>query len=214
LKIIDEEELKADKVLSDLKKHLYNDGLIIYPTDTLYGIGYNFFSVNAQIKLDLLKNRNNIPYSVAVSNIEMISNLTSQSLKQFKLFNKIYPYSKMTYLFKLKDNIDIKLVKGSNLIGIRIPNKESVKILIDFLKFPITTTSVNFSGSPPLNSSDEIKKMIEQTEFSDDIILVDGGKLPLSTGSTIIDFSGKKIKIIRRGDDYDKAKKFINDLRQ
>jgi len=214
LETISEEEINSETILSELKEHLENDGLIIYPTDTLYGIGYNFFSRNAQLKLDSIKKRSDIPYSVVASNFEMINNLTSQSLSQFKLFKKNHSCSKMTFLFKLKNEIDKNLVKGSDLIGIRLPDSKTIRMLVNFFNFPITTTSVNISGSAPLNSSDEIKKMIEQTEFSDDIILINGGKLPLSTGSTIIDFSGKKIKIIRRGDDYEKAKKFINDLRQ
>ncbi len=204
-------DLKKKSVLSEIKDHLLSDGLIVYPTDTLYGIGCNFYSLNGQKKIEEIKQRSDIPFSVAVSDFNMLSELTSQSLNSFKRIIDKISTSKMTFLFKIRNNIDKELVKGSELIGIRIIEIPEISELINFLGFPLVTTSVNISGSLPLNSPKEINEMLK-SKPDIDIVLINGGLLPPSAGSTILDISSKKIRIIREGDNFLKIKKLISEL--
>ncbi len=214
MRIIPVSKLNDSKVLSDIKEHLSNDGIIVYPTDTFYGLGCNFFSLSAHEKLDSIKGRSNAPYSVAISGIQMINNLTSQSLSLFNSFISLLSPGKMTFLMKADEEIDKALLKDSKLIGIRIPDFQPVKDLIDFLKFPIISTSVNSSGTSPLNSDKSIEIFIENSGFSSETIIISEGKLHNSKGSTIIDLSKQIPYIVREGDDLDRVKKFIADFQK
>lgn len=210
LKIKYREILSADS-LNKISTHLEKDGLIIYPTDTLYGIGCNFFSAKARLKIDRIKARDDIPYSVAVSDITMLKEIVEDIPELFNEFYRKMLPGKFTILMNLAGSVAKDLVKGSDKIGIRIPDIPKIIRLIRYLGFPLITTSVNRTGYPPINSPDEIESFLDD-EISvplSDLILIDKGVLPLSKGSTIIRFSGKNIELVRKGDEHLKLLKFI-----
>lgn len=212
--IIPVSDIDSADVLSVVYKHLKNDGLIIYPTDTLYGIGCDFYSNSARDKIDKFKGRSATPYSVIVSGRKMIRDLTDQSLSLFELFTNYHSSEKMTFLFKLNKKINNEVVKGSDLIGIRLPGKSLLRKMVELLGFPIVSTSVNISGTPPVNHSERIVQMIRSSQFSSEIIFIDAGDLPESKGSTILDISGNKPVIVREGDDPEPVKNFIRDYQK
>ncbi len=214
MRIIPVSKLNRKENLSALKEHLLKDGIIVYPTDTFYGLGCNFYSLPAQKKIDLIKGRSDSPYSIAISDTKMINDLTSQSLSLFELFLNFHSPGKMTFLMKANKKIDRKLLKDSLLIGIRIPDHKPVRKFIDFLKFPIVSTSVNLSGKPPLNSDDKIADFIKNSGFSSETIVISEGELGNSKGSTIIDLSDESPRIVREGDDLERVQKFIADVQK
>ena len=144
----------------------------------------------------------------------MLNDLTSQPLSLFELFVNFHSPAKMTFLMKANNKIDKKLLKGSKLIGIRIPDHQPVKKLINFLEFPIVSTSVNVSGQSPLNSADKIEIFIKNSGFSSETILISEGELFNSKGSTIIDLSNEIPCIVREGDDPERAQNFIIDIQK
>lgn len=214
MRIIPVSKLNKEEIRSEIKGHLLKDGIIVYPTDTFYGLGCNFYSLPAQQKIDSIKGRSDSPYSIAISDKKMINEITSQSNSLFELFLNSYSPGKMTFLMKANKNIDKKLLKGSLLIGIRIPDHQPVKKFIDFLGFPIISTSVNLSGENPLNSKKKIVSFIKNSGFSSEIIIINEGDLDTSSGSTIIDISDETPNIVREGDDLKKAQKFIIDVQK
>ena len=214
MRIIPVSKLNEEEIRSEIKEHLLKDGIIVYPTDTFYGLGCNFYSLPAQEKIDLIKGRSDSPYSIAISDAKMINDLTSQSLALFELFLNFHSPGKMTFLMKANKKIDCKLLKSSVLIGIRIPDHQPVKKFIDFLKFPIVSTSVNLSGNPPLNSDDKIADFIKNSGFSSETIIISEGELDNSKGSTIIDLSDEIPRIVREGDDLVRVQKFIVDVQK
>ena len=214
MRIIPVSKLNKKEILSALKEHLLNDGIIVYPTDTFYGLGCNFYSLPAQKKIDLIKGRSDSPYSIAISDTKMINELTSQSLSLFELFLNYHSPRKMTFLMKANKELDKKLLKGSMLIGIRIPDHLPVRKFIDFLGFPIISTSVNASGNPPLNSDDKIANFIKDSGFSSETIIISEGELDDSKGSTIIDLSDEIPAILREGDDLERVQRFIVDVQK
>jgi tRNA threonylcarbamoyl adenosine modification protein (Sua5/YciO/YrdC/YwlC family) len=130
---------------------LHHDGMIAYPTDTLYGLGGNFFSLALIEKIDRLKKRHDMPYSVAVGNLPMLESLTSEIPAIFySSLLKLLP-GKFTFLFTASPAIDIRLLKQSDKIGIRLPGLPPLLQLIEKTGLPLVSTSVNRSGQPPLN---------------------------------------------------------------
>lgn len=197
-----------------IKIHLKKDGLIIYPTDTLYGIGCNFYSVKALAKIDKVKARLDLPYSVAVSDINMLGEIVKDIPELFNKFYKEMLPGKFTLLLDPAKSVNKKLVKGSDKIGIRIPEIPGIIRLIKFLGFPIVSTSVNKSGKPPLNSPDEIESFLnnEVSVPLPELLFIDKGILPLSKGSTVIKFSDNNIELVRKGDEYLKFEEFIKNI--
>lgn len=210
MKVISVSDLKKRNILDEIVSHLDSDGLLIYPTDTLYGIGCNLFSLEAQDKIDVLKGREDVPYSAAIPGLEYLKDLTSGPLDLFDLFSKTGSFSMMTFLFRINKNIDKKFVKYNSLIGIRIFNEGPLKELLALTGSPLITTSVNSTGEQPLNSPETIRDFANRSEFSEDIIFIDNGSLPDSKGSTIVDLSGDEIKIVREGDNFSKVMEIIS----
>jgi L-threonylcarbamoyladenylate synthase len=116
-----------------------------------------------------------------------------------KRFQGLLP-GKFTFLFKPGPAVDPALLKGSGKIGIRMPGLPPLLELIAALGFPLISTSANRSGRPPLNDPAAIA-----CEFPGLDLLIDGGVLPPSKGSTLIDVTGETPHIVRRGDDEQKA---------
>jgi L-threonylcarbamoyladenylate synthase len=176
------------------------DGVIAYPTDTLYGLGGNFFSAAAMARIDALKKRNDLPYSVAVGSMAMLESLVAEIPDIFRArLQKLLP-GKFTFLFKPQPSIDPVLLKNSERIGIRIPGLPPLLKLISALNFPLLSTSINLSGRPPLNDPQRIAR-----EFPGIDLLIDGGVLPPSLGSTLVDVAESPPRIVRRGADLEKV---------
>lgn len=184
--------------LSLIQNTIENDRLIIYPTDTLYGIGGNFLSLQTHAAVDAIKKRSDMPYSVAVSGIEMLKTLVETIPDAFhELYEKLLP-GKFTFLFKASRSLNKELLKNNDKIGIRIPNVPNVLKMIEILGTPLISTSVNRSGEPPLNDPAEINLQFSAAETI--ALMIDGGSLPPSKGSTILDITEDPVKCIRKGD--------------
>ncbi|MCI0470234.1 MAG: threonylcarbamoyl-AMP synthase [Candidatus Aminicenantes bacterium] len=201
--------IKLDDLLSPVNKIkiktlLERDGIMIYPTDTLYGIGGNFFSLEAGAKIDFLKGRADMPYSAAVADCAMIERLTEELPAYFfELAKKIFP-GKFTVLLKAAKSLDRALLKNNDKIGIRIPGHPRLMELLAYLEIPLISTSVNRSGLPPLQDAEQIKR-----EFAGVELFIDAGPLPPSKGSTVLDLTVSPIRVIREGDDYEKIKDYL-----
>jgi len=200
------------EVLMEIRRHLGSGGLIVYPTDTLYGVGCNLFSDTGRNKIDVLKQRKDLPYSAAVSSIDHIKGLISGSLDPLHLFLKWGSFHGMTFLFRLNENIDNRIVKKSDLIGIRVFDTGPLHTLIKFTGEPVITTSVNLTGRPPVNTISEVRQFITNSPLEDDTFIIDGGDLPVSRGSTIIDLSGDKARLVRSGDNFRKIKEILKKM--
>ena len=173
-------------------KIIKSGGLIVYPTDTLYGLGVDSKNESAINKINLIKNRKT-PISVIGWSIDVITNWTNISSHDLLMANKILTESN-TVILPVKDNIVHASILGANqTLGIRMPKYRFPIELCNNLGFPITTTSVNKTGDSPLNDPELI---IDQFGSKIDLI-IDAGILPASSGSTIYKFNNSKFEIIR-----------------
>jgi tRNA threonylcarbamoyl adenosine modification protein (Sua5/YciO/YrdC/YwlC family) len=183
---------------------LHNDGVIAYPTDTLYGLGGNFYSLALIEKIDRLKNRRDLPYSVAVGSLAMLESLAATIPEIFQMrLHELLP-GKFTFLFAASPAIDPRLLKSSAKIGIRLPGLPPLLQLIEKIGLPLVSTSANRSGQPPLNDPAQIA-----SEFPDIDLLIDGGVLPFSKGSTLVDLSASGPCLVRAGDDAERFSAFM-----
>jgi len=210
MKIIKYSDILKNKNIDHIKKFLEKDNILIYPTDTIYGIGGNFFSLPLLKRIDEIKGRIDNPYSVVISDISMLNDLVEEIPDIFYTIYKNFLPGKFTFLFNASKSLNKSLLKNNKKIGIRIPGVPNILKLIKILNFPLISTSVNISGEKPLNDPEKIMREfpILQTPLFDSI-LIDYGIMPESKGSTIIDISENRIKYIRKGDDYKMFKSWI-----
>lgn len=167
---------------------LNNDGLIVYPTETVYGIGCLFDSEIGRAKIYAVKNRNEkLPLSILVDSVEMLENI---GVKISKLGNFLIQncwVAPLTLIFEF----------GNTTLGARIPQNEFCLKLLSETQKPIFSTSANISksGKPDPISVSEIDTRIIKNVNS----VIDFGDLKNPVPSTVVDVSRNELKILRKG---------------
>lgn len=188
---IDEEELKRVVNILD------NDGVIIFPTDTVYGIGCNCFSTKAIKKIFSYKKRpNNKPINVLTDNYEKILSVVKEiKPKEKELINKYMPGA-LTIILKKNEAISPLLTANLDTIGVRIPANSIALKILESVNYPLATTSANISGE-----ESGIKLADFEVDFADKVdAIIDGGESKLKVASTIVQVDDKdNIKILRQG---------------
>ncbi len=198
MNIIQYKQLNSLENEGIVRKVISQKGVIVYPTDTLYGLGGHFYAPEVSRAIDGIKHRTDMPYSVMVSGLDMLKPLVDFIPDIFYHLHDQFLPGKFTFLFNVSPGLDPVLVKGSPKIGIRIPDVPGMLRLIDHLDTPLLSTSVNRSGDAPLNDPAAIV-----SHFGNDPaiqLLIDNGPLPASAGSTILDLTRSPITCIRKGD--------------
>lgn len=184
-----------ENVLNEIINSLDNDGLIIFPTDTVYGIACNSFSEKAINKLFLAKGREfNKPIGVLTNSIDKINMVVDNiNETESKLIKNYFP-GNLTIVFNKKDNVSDLLTANKNTIGVRIPDNQIALKILERYSFPLATTSVNIAGE---KDGTEINDFINDFKNKVDII-IDGGKTS-ETPSTIVRVEDNSIVVLRQG---------------
>ncbi|MGB9201606.1 L-threonylcarbamoyladenylate synthase [Methanobacterium sp.] len=194
MKIIKIDGTNPDQDKIKIARMAMKDGsIIIYPTDTVYGIGANVFDEKAILKIFSIKKRPlNKPLSICISRIEDIKNVAKMDVKAETIIRNLLP-GPFTIILKKNANISSLLTAGSDKIGIRIPDN---RVCMDLSReFPITSTSANLSGYDIPESSEGV---IKQLGSSIDIMM-DAGICKHGIPSTVIDMTVYPPKVLREG---------------
>jgi L-threonylcarbamoyladenylate synthase len=171
---------------------LRRGGVVVYPTDTLYGLGANIFREEAVKRVYRIKRRSqDKPLSICLGRVEDLERVAYLEGDALKLAKNLLP-GPYTLILKKKDHIPDSLSAGSDKIGVRIPDSPVCRELA--LEFPITTTSANLSGEEPPIRVDQLVEL-----FQEEVDLyLDGGDGNRSP-STVIDLSSWPLEILRAG---------------
>lgn len=187
--------MKVKELLSISKNNLYGK-IVSFPTDTVNGVGALVDDIEGIKKIYHLKHRDpNKPLAILAANIESIlPYIEYPSIEVLDMMKKFWPGA-LTIIFKKNINSNLLIAKNIDTIAFRIP---SSKIALSILEHfgPMATTSVNLSGSKPLNSYQEI-----YNNFNDEIdYIIEEEELKSGISSTIIDATKYPYVIIRQGD--------------
>jgi L-threonylcarbamoyladenylate synthase len=187
--------LKAIKIAAEVIK---KGGAIIYPTDTIYGIGVSALDQAAIERVYKIKERPGIkPLSVAVSDVKMAKKYCVVGKKQEEIFSALLPGA-FTLIFPAKTLKKNKILTISNgTASIRIPDFRITALMAKELKIPFTATSANISGLPGSGNINTVLKQLGNKKNLIDLVL-DAGILPKKDPSVIVDLTGSKPKIIRK----------------
>jgi tRNA threonylcarbamoyl adenosine modification protein (Sua5/YciO/YrdC/YwlC family) len=171
-------------------------GIVVYPTDTVYAIGCDALNVRAIEKICKIKGLNpqKTNLSIICSDLSNISEYAKVSNMIFKLMKKNLP-GPFTFILNATNNLP-KIYKNRKEVGIRIPDNNIVRALVQELGNPILSTSVR-SKDDILEYSVDPELIEEEYGTSVDVV-IDGGYSGLEP-STVIDCTGDEIEIIRQG---------------
>ena len=173
-----------------------NGGIVIFPTETVYGIGTNGLDENAIKKLYIAKQRPiNKPISLLVNSIEMINQVSRHITKlEYALIKEFFP-GPLTIILKKKDIVPDILTANSDTVGIRMPSNEIALKLIEYAGVPIATSSSNISGRPSgTNLKDIIKDFYGQVDY-----FIDNGPSKIGLASTVVQVINAIPNILRQG---------------
>lgn len=181
-----------EKIISQAINVLADGGIVLYPTDTVYGLGANIFDSKAVKRVFQIKQRSLLkPLSILVSDVNAIDLVARVPLKQKELINNYLP-GPYTFILNRRKIVPRTVTSGSALVGVRVPDNEIACRLASI--FPITTTSANLSDDEVLSNPKEI---LEQLDCEVDLV-IDVGELKSNHASRIVDLSGRNPKIIRK----------------
>ncbi|MBI3397365.1 threonylcarbamoyl-AMP synthase [Candidatus Woesebacteria bacterium] len=179
---------------------LNKGGLVIFPTETVYGIGADVTNPAAIEKLNNYKQRPyGKPYSIAVENQKMAEEYADLNQTAKNLYKQFLP-GPLTIISRGKGGVAKGVESENGTLGIRIPDYPLVIEIIKKLGRPITATSANASYQKrPYKISDILDNISEkQKELID--LLIDAGTLPLREPSTVIDTTMDDVVVLRSGD--------------
>ncbi|MBS5858125.1 MAG: L-threonylcarbamoyladenylate synthase [Clostridia bacterium] len=171
-------------------------GIVIFPTETVYGIGVNGLNETAIKKLYEVKQRPiNKPISLLVNSIEMIEKVAKDITEiEYDLIKRFLP-GPLTIVLKKKDIVPDIVTAGFDTIGIRMPENEIALKLIEYAGVPIATPSANISGRP---SGTNLKAIMK--DFNDKVdYFIDGGISKIGVASTIVQVVNDNPYILRKG---------------
>jgi L-threonylcarbamoyladenylate synthase len=171
-------------------------GVIVYPTETLYGIGANAWDGAAIAKVRVIKRREGKkPILVIVKDEQQLSMLTNEvSPEARKLIAKFWP-GPLTLVFKATKEVPAVLTQGLGTIGVRIPSSPVCLRLLELCGCPLTSTSANLSGGPSLHEVPDIKRAIPRGVD----LFLDAGKLTPVLPSTVVDMCVSPPRLLREG---------------
>lgn len=187
--------------MDEAKKCLLSNKILVYPTDTLYGIGCNALSKKAVAKVYAMKKREEgKPLSVIMADFAMIKNYCELSPKQARILISLLP-GPYTFILPLKKSMPASKTME---IGIRVPEHIFMRHLSKEVGIPVVTTSANLSGK---KHAATVKQLEGKISASADLI-IDGGICIYKKPSTVIDLVHMKIVrkgAIRKGDKFEWA---------
>ena len=192
-------DLKVNKDYSkieDVSKVIKNGGIVLFPTETVYGIGANGLDEEAVKNIFIAKGRKqDNPLILHISNMEMLDKIAKNITElEYKLMEAFWP-GPFTIILERKDIVPDVVTGGLNTVGIRMPSNEIAKWLIEYANVPIAAPSANISGRPSgTNVEDIFKELSNKVDY-----IIDGGQCEIGVESTVVRVIDNIPHILRPG---------------
>jgi len=170
--------------------------IVVFPTETVYGIGTNGLNEKAVERLYEVKQRPlNKPITLLVSNMKMVELVAKDITEiEYKIMQKFFP-GPLTIILKKKDIVPDIVTSGQDTVGVRMPSGEISRKLVEKAGVPIAAPSANITGEPSGTNIQDVKRYFDgRVDY-----FIDGGESELGVSSTIVQVINGKIKILRQG---------------
>jgi L-threonylcarbamoyladenylate synthase len=189
------------KIVKNTAESIKQGKVIIFPTDTVYGLicdATNKKSVQELFKIKGRKKKKAVP--IFVKDIAMAKKIVVINKNQEKFLKKYWPGKVTAVLKTINKRQEIKIYGvDKKTIALRVPGYKIIDALFEKLNRPLTGTSANFSGKPESTKIEDVIGQFWGRKLQPDLV-IDIGNLKKSRPSTIIDLTTHKIKILRQGE--------------
>ena len=185
-------------------KKIKDGGIIVFPTDTVYGIGCDPYNKKTILRLyEIKKRKKTKPFPIlGLSKMELEKIAEFNTLEE-KIAEKFWP-GQVTLVLKVKDEKIRQSLCLDKKIAVRVPNNQCVLSLLKECKL-LVGTSANISGTTPFTDPNECSKNLITYD-----LLINGGIIPGQSESTIVEIVGDDIKILREGNVPEKEIRELN----
>lgn len=175
---------------------LHQNGLVVFPTETVYGIGGNALNSESISSIYKAKGRpSDNPLIVHLASKDQISDYAVNIQEYaYKLMDAFWP-GPLTMVFNKSEKITKNITGGLDTVAIRVPDNYIAQGILRTSKLPICAPSANISGRP---SSTTFKHVVEDLDGKVDMI-IDGGKSVIGLESTVLDVTTETPVILRPG---------------
>ncbi|MDO8424498.1 MAG: L-threonylcarbamoyladenylate synthase [bacterium] len=185
------------KSIKEAIRIIKNGGVIVAPTDTVYGLICDATNQKAVERLFKIKQRpKNKAVPIFVKDVETAKKLAEIDKAQEKFLEKVWP-GKITAVLKLKNQRSKLYGVGKITVALRVPGSKLILELLKKTKKPLTGTSANVSGQPASGNVKEVLRQFEGRKYQPDLV-IDAGSLPGSNPSKIIDLTVFPYKTLRQ----------------
>ena len=192
---IDEQNIK-EASLDYPAEMLKNGGLVVFPTETVYGLGANALDETAVESIFKAKGRpSDNPLIVHISDISQLDELVCEIPENAHILMETFWPGPLTLLFKKTKKVPLKTSGGLDTVAIRMPKNKIALKLIERAQLPIAAPSANTSGRPSPTSADHV---LDDLNGKIDI-LIDGGPTGVGIESTVLDLTSQIPMILRPG---------------
>ena len=182
--------------LKEVAKTIKQGGIVVFPTETVYGIGTNGLNENAVKRIYEVKQRPlNKPISLLVNSMDMINDIAQEITDLEKALIKEFFPGPLTIILKKKDTVPNIVTANSKTVGVRMPSNKIALKLIEYAEVPIATPSANISGKPSGTNMEDIMKDFEGKVDC----YIDDGPSKIGVPSTIVQVIDGVPHILRQG---------------
>jgi len=184
------------EILSEAALIIQNGGTVIFPTETVYGLGADALNEDACDKIFKAKGRpSDNPLIVHITTMEELNELVDEIPQNAKILAKHFWPGPLTMILNKKDIVSYKVTAGLETVAVRMPKSKIATELIKLSKRPIAAPSANTSGKPsPTNASHVIDDMFGKVDM-----IIDGGSCEIGLESSVIDITSETPTILRPG---------------
>jgi len=173
---------------------LRDDGVVVYPTDTVYGLGCDITSKHGVERIVRIKGRDpKKPMSFVCADLTDIARYARVSNFAYRILKRFLPGA-YTFVLEASREVPKLLLTKQKTVGIRVPDHPVAMALVRELGNPVLSTSANRGGEDPLNDP----ALIQKTLGKEVDIILDSGILP-QLPSTVISLVGDEIRVLREG---------------
>ena len=170
-------------------------GLVIFRTDTFYGVGADPFNPEALAAVNELKGREGKPVLVLVAEAVDAGRLIAERTRAFDLLAAAHWPGALTLVGRARAEAPELLTAGTGTVGLRLPDDPEARAVVRACGGLLTATSANPAGSPPARSAEEAARYFPNLPG----VIVDGGRARTELPSTVVDVSGGRPRLVREG---------------
>jgi L-threonylcarbamoyladenylate synthase len=183
--------------LPRILEHLQSDGLIAYPTETVYGFG-GIVSEAAAAKLQALKRREaHKPFLLLITDLAQVKGIEWPAAAR-ELARRLWPGPLTLAVPADAATFPPGVVSPDGTVALRATPHEAMRRVIRALDAPLTSSSANAPGRPAARTAAEAAAAL-RTLGASDVLVLDGGELPVSAPSTVVTCRGNSVGIVRAG---------------